>query len=69
MVERKRAERTAIKQTIHNNTQELPGLILRRVKGYGDFKTEEIHFEAKGWTIQEAQKGLNVLIKKFKELR
>ena len=55
------------KEDIYHSA-EIPTLIFRKVKGFGDFKTEEIYIESKGHTIKEAKEGLNKLIKEFKKL-
>lgn len=67
MEESNKVER--LKQYINHQTSEIPCLIIRKTKGYGDFKTEDLYLESRGYTIDEAKEGLNKLIKELKSLR
>lgn len=57
----------ALASTVHAN--ELPALRLSIVKLLQDVETERVELEAKGWTVEEAERGMTYLLSKLEEVR
>lgn len=49
-------------------SNELPHLSIKRVRGTADFVTEDLELHARGWTHDEAVKGMVFLLEKIKAL-
>lgn len=50
-------------------SNELPQLSFKRVRGTADFVTEDVELHARGWTYDEAEKGMLFLLSKIDDFR